>query len=270
MKSTVCVAKYMKNTISNVSVDILVNGKPIKQHSHDDKIFVEAKEGSTFEIKVQNNSYSDIECIVGIDGIDVITGQPFNDKSTGYIISKFHPLKLDGYRLSDDKVAAFKFCKTGESYADSKTVNAQNGIITIKCYNKRVDFVVSYNNTPPWQLIPDLTPEPFYSSNTPHFSGTLKGSISHDNIVRSCNTASYSAEIKPSEHFDAGTTFGEAKESKVTHVSFERGNLLGEMNIFYAFRKGLEEIGIKFTSEKKIVYPVGTSAYCTPPPGWKG
>lgn len=70
--------------------------------------------------------------------------------------------------------------------------------------------------------------------------------------------------------FDMGTKFGEAKESRVIEVEFERGILAVTTNIYYASRQSLIEMGVPLGSEKQVSFPEPfvDSKYAKPPKGW--
>lgn len=70
--------------------------------------------------------------------------------------------------------------------------------------------------------------------------------------------------------FDMGTKWGEAKESKVVEVEFERGTLALTTNIYYASRQSLIEMGVPIGSEKQVSFPEPfvESKYAKPPKGW--
>lgn len=317
----------MKNVIKNVAVQVLFNGKPCKQYTHDGQLFIESKDGSEYLIQVKNDNDFRIECVIGVDGLDVITGKENKPDSIGYIINGYGQLKLDGYRLSDEKVATFKFCKRGESYASSKTVSgAQNGVITITCYREKPEpkpkIVEKHFHhyppplVPPWKAEPWVRPDVTWichdnTAGDPVYGATITtsgflNSSNKDRMIRSMNSfqsgigsaagnlgdtlacnflsfespgvstrendqssAKYDAELKPSDHFDMGTTFGEEKYSPITHVEWKRGARLGQINLFYATRNSLQDMGIDLTEKKQVVYPTGESQYCTPPVGWK-
>jgi hypothetical protein len=271
---------------NNVVLDILVNGKPVKQYTHEGKIFIEAKDGTEYGISVFNPNYARIECVVGVDGVDVISGDPCNDNSTGYVINGRDTLKLKGYRISDEQEVSFKFAKAGESYASSKTVNAQNGVITVTCYLEYVAPPL----TPSSPLTPNewnpykgtVTPNtPYWGITSDSFTQCDGGILRSMNATYACNvnspgcsttttdSSNYSGDLKPSNHFSMGTTFGSVKDSKVVTVSFSRGICLGEKNLYYTTRENLKEIGVNLGAEHKVVFPVGKQKYCTPPPGWK-
>ncbi len=72
--------------------------------------------------------------------------------------------------------------------------------------------------------------------------------------------------------FDMGTKWGEAKESRVIEVEFEKGALVLTTNIYYASRQSLIEMGVPLGSEKQVSFPEPFSdgKYAKPPTGWNG
>jgi hypothetical protein len=72
--------------------------------------------------------------------------------------------------------------------------------------------------------------------------------------------------------FDMGTKWGEAKESRVIEVEFEKGILALTTNIYYASRQSLLEMGVPLGSEKQVSFPEPFSdgKYAKPPTGWNG
>jgi hypothetical protein len=81
---------------------------------------------------------------------------------------------------------------------------------------------------------------------------------------------------KPLSHkqFDTGTGWGSKLEDKVTRVSFEKGDMLVEMSVYYASKEALVEMGVDLQNTPKIakepVMPKAFGNYCTPPKGWNG
>jgi len=71
--------------------------------------------------------------------------------------------------------------------------------------------------------------------------------------------------------FDMGTKWGEAKESKVVEVEFEKGVLALTTNIYYASRQSLIDMGVPLGNEKQVSFPepFANSKYSKPPKGWR-
>jgi hypothetical protein len=96
-------------------------------------------------------------------------------------------------------------------------------------------------------------------------------------VMRSANLSNMSAQlcsakIEPEpKGFDMATKWGEAKESKVVEVTFEKGVLGLTMDIYYASRQSLIEMGVPIGPEKQVAFPKSfkDSKYAQPPKGWK-
>jgi len=67
------------------------------------------------------------------------------------------------------------------------------------------------------------------------------------------------------------TAFGESKESKVVEVAFERECVIESVDLYYATRQSLIEMGVPITNEKQVSFPepFKESKYCKPPKNWK-
>ena len=72
--------------------------------------------------------------------------------------------------------------------------------------------------------------------------------------------------------FDIGTEFGKREKSKVEVVDFERGCQAYYVDIFYASRESLIEMGVPINNTLKVNYLPQSfpNKYCTPPKNWNG
>jgi hypothetical protein len=92
----------------------------------------------------------------------------------------------------------------------------------------------------------------------------LSSNLSNDNVSSSNINV-------PSDHFSLGSTFGATTDFKVTNVSFEKGEYLGQIAIYYSTRQNLEKMGVKLRAENRIVFPEGTKTqYCSFPKNYTG
>jgi len=315
-------------------VNILVNGSRCKQYHHDGKIFIEAKDGSEYTIEVKNNEWKRVLAVCSVDGLDVLSGKAAKEDAPGYVISGLNTLKIDGFRVSDEKVAKFVFGAKGSSYAASKEDGSERnvGVIGIRVFQEK------YVPPPPAPIVireehhhyPRPRPYPYWDypsyptiwcdstlsrglsstgdmtfgatlenasatlgdvcdsadvqdyccdniptkglkgrSDTRRFmSNTVKTSnCSADGVLRAMSMASTKAA-----DFDMGTKWGEAKESRVIEVEFEKGILALSTNIYYASRQSLIEMGVPLGNEKQVSFPepFADSKYAKPPKNWRG
>jgi hypothetical protein len=123
-------------------LDVAVNGKPVREYSHSDgRVYVEAKGGTQYTLRVKNNGWKRIMVVLSVDGIDVLEGKPAEECKRGYIINGYSSETIKGYRVDKDNVAAFKFFrkKDGGTYAKAVTGTTQNcGVIGIRVFEEKV------------------------------------------------------------------------------------------------------------------------------------
>ena len=345
---------------TNYSVDILVNDKPIRKYPFNDKLFVEARSGQEYSIRIKNNTWQRILAVTSIDGLDALNGKPATEDGNGYVINGYGSLNLEGFRVSNEKVAKFLFDYKGGSYAASKEDGSEKnvGVIGVRIFTEKIkptpppptiireehhhhDHYPTYPPYPnnPWYNRPywwdnttiwcggmtgeggtasygnsccnsmgdmaspdsDFGSEHLYScnniptkgapsearkrsftkaSNTTgnskkvgaqklNFMGDASAaSNSPDNVLRAMNCAQNAQPLG----FDMGTKWGEAKESRVIEVEFEKGILALTTNIYYASRQSLIEMGVPLGNEKQVSFPepFKDGKYAEPPKNWQG
>jgi hypothetical protein len=81
------------------------------------RTLIMGEDGERYRIVVRNTTATRFEVVTSVDGLDVIDGKPADPERRGYLIDPHGVLTIDGFRTSDDVVAAFRFGKVAESYA---------------------------------------------------------------------------------------------------------------------------------------------------------
>jgi hypothetical protein len=243
--------------------------------------------------------------VLSVDGLDVVTGKPAEETNTGYIIDAYSSLDVKGYRISDDNSASFIFTSKGKSYVQQAKGNATNaGVIGLRTYKEKLPYYYSGWTTIPgsniWTTSGTYTTLGNYTINTVPCtytvgSTTLTGATTAVNncsnyfnstsvsntslnapsgILRSMDVSSDTSNPLSHKQFDTGTGWGSKLEDKVTRVSFEKGDMLVEMSVYYASKEALVEMGVDLQNTPKIAkepaMPKACGNYCTPPKGWNG
>jgi hypothetical protein len=272
------------------SVDVLVNGNNCKQYNHENKIFIEAKDGSEYEIKIGNHSSHRVLAVSAVDGLNILTGEIAREEDSGYVINGYDSMKIKGFRYSDDKVGAFKFTSKNKSYAASKGEAHNVGVIGIRIFDEQYSSYqntnIWYHNTqiryntstinPPWTITCDgngtLTSNSGQTTNVNWGNNVLRSTNFNSTLNETQNGAylGYCSNNITSKGFDMGTDWGQVKESKVKEVEFKKGFLNYSVDIYYASRESLLEMGIPLTNEAKVTFPSSfPKKYATPPKNWK-
>ncbi|WP_437853624.1 hypothetical protein [Sorangium sp. So ce363] len=108
-----------------------------------EKSHVIGEAGQRYSIVLRNLTPTRIECVVSVDGLDVMDGQAATFSKRGYLIDPHGELEIDGFRQSVDTVAAFRFGSVRGSYANQKHGDTRNvGVIGVALFNER--------GTTPW------------------------------------------------------------------------------------------------------------------------
>ena len=105
---------------SNYEFEIVVNGKPLKEYYHESKNYIEGKKNTEFSLRIKNNGSAKILAIPSVDVLSAMDGKKASFDSSGYVISGYDSMTIDGWRTSDDEVAKFYFSNPEDSYGKRK------------------------------------------------------------------------------------------------------------------------------------------------------
>jgi len=86
-----------------------------------DKNYTVGEAGRRYTIVIRNRTPNRIECVVSVDGLDVIDGRAAGFSKRGYLVQPHGELEIDGFRQSVDAVAAFRFGSVRGAYATKKS-----------------------------------------------------------------------------------------------------------------------------------------------------
>lgn len=93
------------------------------------RTLIAGSDGQRYRIQVVNHTGGRFELVASVDGLDVIDGRPADLAKRGYIIDPYQTLVIDGFRQSDDYVAAFRFGRVSNSYAARTSGDRNVGVI---------------------------------------------------------------------------------------------------------------------------------------------
>lgn len=103
------------------------------------RTYVIGHEGERYSIVVENHTPRSFEAVATVDGLDVMNGQPGSYDNRGYVLGPWANLTIDGFRQSEDAVAAFRFSKVRDSYAASQGSARNVGVIGVAFFAQRGD-----------------------------------------------------------------------------------------------------------------------------------
>ena len=101
------------------------------------KALIAGDDGARYRIVVRNATSARFEIVASVDGLDVIDGKPASTGRRGYIVDPYGTLVIDGFRTSDDQVAAFRFGRVADSYAARTSGDRNVGVVGVAIFAER-------------------------------------------------------------------------------------------------------------------------------------
>ncbi|MBA3463107.1 MAG: hypothetical protein H0T46_24335 [Deltaproteobacteria bacterium] len=113
------------------------HGRTLPGYAANGRSLVVGEDGQRYRLVVRNATSARFEVVASVDGLDVIDGQPADPNRRGYLVDPHGVLVIDGFRTSDDAVAAFRFGKVAESYAAQTSGDRNVGVVGIAIFSER-------------------------------------------------------------------------------------------------------------------------------------
>jgi hypothetical protein len=249
-------------------VQVLVDGSPAPTFQHNGETWVMGHLGDRYEIRVANHSDRRVEAVVSVDGRDVIDGKRGSFKKRGYLVEAYGEVRIDGFRLSNDLAAAFRFSSVPRSYAARMGDARDVGVIGVAVFPERVRR--------PIPMPKPLAQRKDYRAGEGH-GGRSESRGPSASMDSSDDPIGGLEESRPG----LGTEFGEQRDSPVREVAFVRANTsrpAAVLGIRYDDRAGLIAAGVvveppdprrEEVRRRRHARPFPTErAFAQPPPGW--
>lgn len=81
------------------------------------------RSGDRYRLAFSNPGRQTVEIVATVDGLDVLSGRPGTIANRGYVVRPHEMLVIEGFRQSENEVAAFRFSAPDDAYA----ANTQQG-----------------------------------------------------------------------------------------------------------------------------------------------
>lgn len=103
-----------------------------------DRAYAIGEAGHRYTIVVTNHTPRRVEAVASVDGLDVLDGRSADFAKRGYVVAPWGTLEIDGFRRSEDDVAAFRFGSVRDSYAARKGSDRNVGVVGVAFFAQRV------------------------------------------------------------------------------------------------------------------------------------
>lgn len=251
-------------------------GAVLPTFEHRGRTYVLGERGRRYAVRVRNASAGRVEVVVSVDGRDAIDGRPSALAKRGYLVDPWGEAVIDGFRLSDAAVAAFRFGSVASSYAARMGDARDVGVIGVAVFAEAPRWTPPPEPYPPY---PPYPPRALRDEGAPEApAGAAPAPSAGEGRARTSAPADRHAAGRPG----LGTEFGEERASAVARVPFERasGSPAAVLSLRYDDREGLLALGVDVDGERwsrrdeawrrEHADPFRRdAAFSVPPPGWR-
>lgn len=208
------VPAFAVGSLADVTIHDRASGRSLPTYYSDGRWYVAGRPGNEYEIRIRNQSGTDLLAVTSVDGVNVVTGETAAPSQSGYVLMPGDRLPIKGWRKDMSKVAAFYFTRLDDSYA-ARTGRPDNvGVIGVAVFKRKVE--------------PPMVFEEERQRREAPMAGAAKDSASGNSADAAPSSApaqpSARAQSAPMEKAEKslGTGHGRIQTSQVRYTSFER------------------------------------------------
>jgi hypothetical protein len=263
-------------------------GRVLPTFHHRGRTYVLGTQGARYMLRIRNQTGGRIEVVASVDGRDVVDGKAAAVAKPGYLVDPWGQVVIDGFRLSTESVAAFRFSTVDQSYAARMGDARDVGVIGVAVFTEARPAPVAR----PW---PRPYPEPYLGGDDEEATASRDGAdgagaseaapapprAAPSTSQPSADLAEGKGRAEKSSRPGLGTGFGEAHDSRVVEVAFERASSTPAalVTLRYDDRRGLVALGIDVDGGRTAArdrqlrnqaQPFRQDGFSEPPPGWSG
>jgi hypothetical protein len=212
-------------------------GRTLPIYEHEGRLYVAGEPRHQYELRVRNSSAARVLAVTSVDGVNVITGETAAQEQSGYVLTAYDSVSIEGWRKSMNEVATFYFTKLADSYAARTGRPHDVGVIGVALFRE-------YQPPRRWPCCPGRTqsqsraeaPEPSAAAADEELAKNERDDASREAQVR----GSRLSESK------LGTGHGHRESSPAQYVDFQRASSTPDETIviYYDSRRNLVAQGV--------------------------
>lgn len=238
--TTVGAKTQKKDTKMHIKVTIEdENNRLLPAAIYNGTLYVGGEKGVRYKIRLRNLTPCRVCCVLTVDGRNVIDGEVASQDGQGYVLAPFGDTIVDGWRRSNQEVAAFRFSSHEDSYSAQGGSPENVGVIGVAVFEEEIQapkITIVPIGVVPNGFVPRLPWYPWYPAYPIRPIAPIWGDSTHlGNVTYThCSAALGSAhsagmkstmdacDVKVQESQAIGTGYGENMHSAVQTVNFKR------------------------------------------------
>jgi hypothetical protein len=146
--------RVVRPEYGSFDVEVVVGGSPLEAIYGRGRRYVEAREGSEYELVVRNPLPVRVAVALSVDGLNTIDARRTSSwESSKWVIEPYDTVRIKGWQTSSTNARRFYFTTERDSYAAKLGRASDLGVIT----------AVFYRETAPRRILPP--PRPYYEED---------------------------------------------------------------------------------------------------------
>ena len=115
----------------NFELDVLVNGRPLQEYYARGRTYIEALQGSEYELRLRNNSSDRVAVALSVDGLNTIDARHTSAwDASKWVIEPYQTITIGGWQMSSERARRFYFTNERDSYGAKLGQTANLGVIS--------------------------------------------------------------------------------------------------------------------------------------------
>ena len=148
-------ADRLTKRYSAFEVNVLVNGRPLREYYERGRTYIEAVHGAEYELQVRNSSPERVAVALSVDGLNTIDARHTSAwNASKWVIEPYQTITISGWQVSSERARRFYFTNERDSYGAKLGQTDNLGVISAVFFREKRRFDPL---TPPQPITRDNT-----------------------------------------------------------------------------------------------------------------
>lgn len=127
-----------RTPVADFQMTVLINGRSVPQYAALGKTYVEAIEGSEYELRIHNPLSERVAVALSVDGLNTIDARHSTAwNASKWVIEPYATITIGGWQMSSERARRFYFTTEQKSYAARLGQTANLGVISAVFFRER-------------------------------------------------------------------------------------------------------------------------------------
>ncbi len=125
------------------AVEVLVDGRPLREYAARDRRYIEALENAEYEVRIHNPLGTRVAVALSVDGLNTIDARHTSAwDAHKWVIEPYGTISVRGWQMSSENARRFYFTTERDSYAAKLGQTANLGVISAVFFRERRPFTI--------------------------------------------------------------------------------------------------------------------------------